>query len=84
MNDCSVRNQRNDFRNAEFRRLLENQIHVFPFGNRLRERDRAAKWFCFRGKQFFQMDTFPFSMAVISAVICEPLPIKDDHPRSDA
>ena len=47
--------KRNYFRNTKFRRLLDNQFHIFPLRNRLGKSDGAAKRFRFHGHQVFQL-----------------------------
>ena len=43
LDDGTLRDERLDFRGPEFGRLLHDKVHVFPFGNGLRQHDAAAE-----------------------------------------
>ena len=54
--DRAIGKNRSDFRRADLNRLLHDQVHVFPFGNGLAERDAAAKRRRLRVVQFAELD----------------------------
>ncbi len=49
LHDYAIGNNWRNLGGADLRRLLDDQLHVFPFWNRLSQDDPAAEWwrFCF-------------------------------------
>ena len=74
----AIGKNRDDFRRADFHRFLHDQIHVFPFGNCLAERDATAKRRRLRIVQFAEVDLGRVAGNDLGGDL-RPAPVKEHH-----
>ena len=81
LNDCSIRNQRNNPAYTKFRRLLNDEFHVLPFRNRLGEGNRTPEG---TGLRYLDQRKSSLRRAKILDLSnrFRPFPIENDYPCS--